>query len=114
MAYCARCGNQNPDGADFCFRCGAPLKAPIEGMQKQRDERCEEECAGGKRGSGIFGGVLVIVIGIAVLFWALNAGGMMMNDWVTDKTFVMLIGLIIAAALVVTGISILFRRQRHQ
>ncbi len=114
MVYCPRCGNQNPDNADFCFKCGAPLRAPVEGMQKQRDDRCEEECAGGRRGSGLFGGVLVIIIGVAVAFWALGQGGMMMPAWVSSNSFIMIIGIIIALALIVTGISILIRRQRTQ
>lgn len=25
--YCTRCGHGNPDGANFCARCGAPLAA---------------------------------------------------------------------------------------
>jgi len=114
MVYCARCGNQNTDEAEFCSKCGAPLRAPMMGMQKQRDERCEEECAGGKKGASVFWGILVIIIGIAVLFWALNEGGMMMPAWITSNSFVMLIGIIIALALVVTGISIVIKRQKHQ
>ncbi len=26
--YCTNCGHQNPDGANFCSSCGAPLAAP--------------------------------------------------------------------------------------
>ena len=114
MVYCARCGNQNPDNSEFCNKCGASLKAPMMGMPRQRDDRCEEECAGGKRGTSVFWGVMVIVIGIAVAFWALNEGGMMMPAWITSNSFVMLIGIVIAIALIVTGISILVKRQRAQ
>ena len=114
MVYCARCGNQNPDNSEFCNKCGNSLRAPNTGMQRQRDEKCEEECAGGRKGAGLFGGILVIVIGLAVLFWALSEGGMTMPNWVVDHGFAMLIGLIIAAALVVTGITILIKHQRSQ
>ena len=114
MVYCPRCGNQNPDASEFCNKCGAPLRPPVMGMQKQRDERCEEECAGGSKGASVFWGVVVIIIGIAVAFWALSEGGMMMPTWVSSSNFVMLIGIIVAIALVVTGISIIVKRQRRQ
>ena len=26
MAFCSQCGNNNPDAADFCSKCGAPLE----------------------------------------------------------------------------------------
>lgn len=114
MVYCARCGNQNPDNSEFCNKCGASLRAPMVNMPKQRDDRCEEECAGGRKGASVFWGILVVVIGIAVLFWALNEGGLMMPAWISSGSFVMLIGIIIALALVVTGISIIIRRQKGQ
>jgi len=28
--YCTRCGHGNPDGANFCGRCGAPLAAATD------------------------------------------------------------------------------------
>ncbi|HJR19783.1 MAG TPA: FHA domain-containing protein [Actinomycetota bacterium] len=28
--YCTRCGHGNPDGANFCARCGAPLAAATD------------------------------------------------------------------------------------
>ena len=28
--YCTRCGHGNPDGANFCARCGAPLAGTAE------------------------------------------------------------------------------------
>ncbi|MBA3402438.1 MAG: zinc-ribbon domain-containing protein, partial [Actinobacteria bacterium] len=28
MLTCARCGQENPEGATFCNACGAPLAVP--------------------------------------------------------------------------------------
>ncbi|MBO0692951.1 MAG: zinc-ribbon and FHA domain-containing protein [Acidimicrobiaceae bacterium] len=28
--YCNRCGHRNPDGANFCSSCGAPLEKPSD------------------------------------------------------------------------------------
>ena len=42
MLYCPDCGAQNEDDADYCIKCGAPLK---EGMRRtyRRDEKDEKE-----------------------------------------------------------------------
>lgn len=41
MAFCGKCGQQNPDGAAFCAKCGAPLKraadaAPVNSPSQER------------------------------------------------------------------------------
>ncbi len=42
MLYCPDCGAQNEDDADYCIKCGAPLR---EGMRRtyRRDEKDEKE-----------------------------------------------------------------------
>ena len=67
MAYCPKCGFQNPDDSAFCSKCGASLKAPMMGPDKDWDKQCENQCAGGPRGSSIFWGILVILIGFGIL-----------------------------------------------
>jgi len=45
--YCPECGFQNPEAANYCSKCGAPLLAPESGEQTQtfspeeRDEMLE-------------------------------------------------------------------------
>lgn len=113
MVYCTKCGNQNPENAEFCGKCGANLRMPMMGQQKECDKNCDDQCAGGRRGASLFWGVLVIVIGVAVAIWALSEGGVRLPAWITTNSVGMLIGIIIAIALVVTGISIIVRRARH-
>ncbi|MFY9606951.1 MAG: hypothetical protein WAS24_09540 [Thermoplasmata archaeon] len=60
MAYCSKCGFQNPEDSAFRNKCGASLKAPMVGKEKEWDKRCEDECAGGPRGSSIFWGIFVV------------------------------------------------------
>ena len=70
MAYCAKCGTKNEDDATFCKNCGASLTGAKPDYARDRDKRCEEECAGGKGGRGwmMFWGVIIILIGLAILF----------------------------------------------
>ncbi len=112
MAYCSKCGFQNPDESTFCSKCGAPLKAPMMGQDKEWDRHCENQCAGGPRGSSIFWGIFVILIGFGVLVWALNESNVDLPQWVKDLNIGFLVGILIAAALIVTGLSIIFRRKK--
>jgi len=112
LAYCPRCGFQNPEDSAFCSKCGAPLKAPMVGREKEWDKQCEDGCAGGRRGSSIFWGIFVMLIGLGVLVWALNESNINVPQWVTDLNIGFLFGVLIAAALIVTGISIIVRQRR--
>lgn len=112
MAYCSRCGFQNPDDSAFCNKCGASLKAPMMAPDKDWDKKCENECAGGPRGSSIFWGIFVVLIGLAILVWALGESNIDLPQWVTDLNIGFLFGVLIAAALIVTGISIILKKRR--
>ena len=71
MAYCSKCGKINEDDAEFCAKCGDSLGASKKDMGKEWENRCEEECGGGKRGHrgwGIFWGIVVICIGVWLIF----------------------------------------------
>jgi ribosomal protein L40E len=112
MAYCPKCGFQNPEDSAFCSKCGGPLKAPMVGSEKDWDKHCENECAGGPRGSSIFWGIFVVLIGLGVLVWALGESNIDVPQWVTDLNIGFLFGVLIAGALIVTGISIVLKKRR--
>ncbi len=111
MAYCPKCGFQNAEDAAFCNKCGASLRGPMPPRDMGRD-RCEDECAGGKRGSSIFWGLLVVIIGIGVFVWAIDQTNIVLPEWLQDLNIGFLIGLLIAAALIITGISIILKRTK--
>lgn len=54
--YCQKCGTQNPEGANNCQNCGAPLNMPPEKQKKKKK------------------GCLIAVIAAVVLFIALVVG----------------------------------------
>lgn len=70
MVYCAKCGTKNEDDATFCKNCGASLTGSRPEYDRQREQRCEDECAGGKnnRGWAVFWGVIIVLIGLVILF----------------------------------------------
>jgi uncharacterized membrane protein YvbJ len=69
MAYCAKCGEKNEDDAKFCSKCGASLTGSKKDYEKEWEDRCEEDCAGGKRGGPpVFWGIIVILVGLWILF----------------------------------------------
>lgn len=112
MAYCSKCGVQNPDESTFCSKCGASLKAPMMGREMGHDKQCENECAGGPRGSSIFWGIFIVIIGFGVLVWALNESNVDLPQWLKNADVGLLVGILIAAALIVTGLSVIFRRRK--
>lgn len=73
MVYCHNCGTENDDDAEFCSKCGEPLKeVSYEGRRRRRhDERYyreRQECFGLPHGNIIgplIAGVILILIGIA-------------------------------------------------
>ena len=43
--FCMNCGHELPDDANFCFKCGKPLKSTIQSAQPDaRWEYCEIVC----------------------------------------------------------------------
>ena len=113
MAYCAKCGNQNPDESLYCSKCGASLHGPVPVRGREWDNRCEDECAGGRRGASVFWGIVVILIGVGIAGWALNEGGVELPDWATGQNFALVFGLVVAAAIIVSGLAIILRRTKH-
>ncbi|UCE74669.1 MAG: zinc-ribbon domain-containing protein [Methanomassiliicoccales archaeon] len=112
MAYCQKCGKQNEDGAQFCNKCGATLMGPPRDYKKQREDKCEEECAGSPRGSSIFWGVIIALIGLWIVFefGIKNISGM--PDWVYDFEFWWIIPVIIGLAIIIAGLKMVMKKNQ--
>lgn len=78
MVYCHNCGTENPDDAEYCSKCGEPLKDvrdyDDDGYRRRRRHRDDRyyrqrnECFGVPNGNVIgpvIGGIVLILIGIA-------------------------------------------------
>ncbi|MCW3976202.1 MAG: zinc ribbon domain-containing protein [Candidatus Bathyarchaeota archaeon] len=65
MVHCIKCGNENPDDAKYCAKCGARLYATGE---SRHFRRMEDECFGLPQGKRIF----AIIFGIIIIFWGLS------------------------------------------
>ena len=115
MAYCAKCGTKNEDDATFCKNCGTSLTGTKPGYDRERDRRCEEECAGGKGGRGwmMFWGVIIILIGLAILF------EVVLKDmaktypaqlsWVTSVQWNWIFAIVIAIFIIIFGLRLISR-----
>jgi len=114
MAYCAKCGEKNEDDAKFCSKCGASLTGSKKDYEKEWEDRCEEDCAGGKRGGPpVFWGIIVILVGLWILFEFVlkNIEGLNLPTWIQDFNFWWVFALLVAIAIIVTGIRIIVRRK---
>jgi len=74
MVYCTKCGTKNPDDAEVCAQCGAPLRAVQkreECFGVERQKRYEEECFGIPHGGAIVTliiGLIIILAGVSFFF----------------------------------------------
>lgn len=118
MVYCAKCGTKNEDDATFCKSCGASLTGSQQGYDRQRDQRCEEECAGGKnnRGWAVFWGVIIVLIGLAILFegvlkqMAQNEQAYPWLSWVNNVSWNWIFAAVIAIFIIIFGLRIISKR----
>ena len=113
MTYCSKCGTKNDDEAEFCKKCGASLTGKEKEYKK--GDPCEEECVVGKRSpfASIFWGAIVILIGIWILFEVVLKNTNIYSqlpEWIQNFQFWWLIGLVIAIAVILTGIKILIKK----
>ncbi|MGE5187641.1 MAG: zinc-ribbon domain-containing protein [Betaproteobacteria bacterium] len=80
MVYCTRCGTSNPDNANTCSNCGAPIFSEGPGPYNRHEYRryYQNEYRSRNRGGGGIGlliaGLFIVIIGIAALsgftmFW---------------------------------------------
>jgi len=110
MSYCPRCGKQNADDAKFCNKCSAPLMGQ---RPRKKNNECEDECSSSPKGSNIFWGIIVVVIGLYILFeygikQILSRNDM--PDWLYDFEFCWIIPLMIGIAIILAGIRVLIKR----
>ncbi len=113
MSYCTKCGTKNEDDAEFCKKCGDSLSGLKKGYDK--DDKCEEECAVGKRSplAPFFWGIVVILVGLWIFFEIVlkNTGYYgSLPAWVQNFEFWWIIGVLIALAVIITGIRIIMKK----
>ncbi len=115
MTYCQKCGTKNDDDAEFCKKCGSELNASRAEYGRKRDDRCEEECAGGKngRGWGIFWGVIIVLIGLwIVVEFVLKKIATSYTGWAWVNTFDFgwIFAAVIAVFVIIFGLRIILKR----
>ena len=113
MVYCSKCGKKNEDDAEFCAKCGASLTGIKKDYEKEWEKRCEEECAGGKHGTQIFWGIIVILIGLVIIFEVVlkNIPNLPSEfSWIYNFEFWWIFALLIAIAIIITGLRIMTRK----
>jgi len=115
MAYCQKCGTKNDDDAEFCKKCSTSLKDTPKDRKKEHDDKCEEECAVGKQSpyAKFFWGIIVILIGLWIIFSLILPQTELADQlpsWLVNFDLWWLIGLIIAVAIIITGIRILIKK----
>ncbi len=110
MTYCSKCGKKNDDDAEFCKKCGTPLKATEKEMEKEWEKRCEDECpAGGKRGAPIFWAILLVLIGLVIIFEGIlkNISVPASFSWINDINFGLIFAAIIGILFIVWGLRLI-------
>lgn len=115
MAYCAKCGTKNEDDATFCKSCGASLTGVRVENDRQREQRCEDECAGGKGGRGwaVFWGVIIVLIGLAILFEVVikdMAKTYSWLSWVNSVQWNWIFAIVIAIFIIIFGLRLIAKR----
>lgn len=115
MVYCHKCGNENPDEAQFCQKCGAPIHAAAAPQWQPKRDDCDrgsEPCTGTKRGDAIFWGIIVILIGIGILFEFVLKNILPSDHVIHTIQIWWLFGLVIGIAILVAGLRLLLRHGR--
>lgn len=112
MVYCAKCGTKNEDDATFCKNCGASLTGSRKEYDRQREQRCEDECAGGKnnRGWAVFWGVIIILIGLVILFEVVikdMAKTYSWLSWVNTVQWNWIFAVVIAVFIIIFGVRLI-------
>ena len=84
MVYCSKCGTQNPDNANTCSNCSAPLYTvgqKYSGSEREHYRRVEGECFGLPNGGMIASlvfGIIIILVGLGLF---LQTYGIDVNIW---------------------------------
>ena len=116
MAYCSKCGTKNEDDAEFCKKCGATLSGKKTRQKDEWDKKCEEDCAGGHKGWGIFWGLVVILIGLWIIFEIVLkelAKTIPELEWVNNISFQpwWIIFAIVGILIIITGIRMITKNR---
>lgn len=70
MVYCDECGKQNEEDAEYCSKCGHPLKGDRHRRRsKDYRHRQREECFGLPHGNLI----VPLIIGIILILWGISS-----------------------------------------
>ena len=103
MTYCSNCGNKNEEDAKFCSKCGSSLLG-IK-YKNYKDDDCV--CEGNNKNPlvPIFWGITVILIGLWIIFQFVIPKNYL--TFLQDFSFCGLVFLIIALAIILTGIRII-------
>jgi len=67
MVYCTECGEENPDDAEHCVKCGAELY-PGRSERRARRRREREMCFGVPVGGQVWG----LILGAIIVIWGLS------------------------------------------
>ncbi len=111
MVYCQKCGTKNDDDAKFCKNCSSSLIGPKKDWEKEWEDKCDEECAARGRSAPAFWGIIVLLIGLLIFIEVLkNIEGLDLPQWFYDFNFWLIIGLVIAFAIIFAGIKMLMRK----
>ncbi len=112
MVYCPKCGTKNEEDATFCKSCGVSLTGSKE-HDRHRDQRCEDECAGGGRGWAVFWGVIIVLIGLVILFEVVIKDMAKTYSWLAWANTVQwnwIFAFVIAIFIIVFGLRVLSKR----
>ena len=107
MAYCAKCGTKNEDDATFCKKCGASLTGT--GKPQEKDDDCV--CSGSKQNPMVpfFWGIVIILVGLWIIIQFVIPADLLPPIY-GEISFGTLIIIIIAIAIIFTGIRILTKK----
>jgi hypothetical protein len=105
MTYCPKCGKQNEDDATYCNDCGAPLS----GIQKESEKEWEE-CVGGPRYAPYVWGLILVLIGMAILIEGALKNMKGLPNWIYQIDIGWIFALIIGLVIIIAGIRTIFKK----
>lgn len=107
MAYCPKCGKQNVDDAKFCNECGGS----ITGVKKESDRERAEECFGGPQYAPYVWGLILVLIGLAILIEGVLKNIRGFPSWVYQIEIGWMFALVIGLLFIILGIRKLIERR---
>ena len=108
MVYCPKCGTMNDDSAEFCVKCGAPLRTGTYESRRYERRRAEHECFGLPNGGAIVG----LVIGIIVIIYGILFLGQQMGWISASANYLWIVVVIVIGVLLIAGALYRMNRPR--